>query len=145
MRTRTSWLPVIAIACAMSFDAAHAADRADVSARLRLYQQQLQASLDLSLQQSLARAPGLSVRDRLELDRLSLAQRMAQQALQQQQLTESRRFADDALRLRMQGESYRQEAELQRQHFYVEQQRLLGSIQRAPLQPAAPPGTLVLP
>ena len=143
MRTRTSWL--IAIACAMSFGAAHAADRADASARLRLYQQQSQASLDLSLQQSLARAPGLSVGDRLELDRLALKQRMAQQALHQDQLTQSPRFADDALRLRMQGESYRQEAELQRQHFHVEQQRLLGSMQRAPLQAAAPPGTLVLP
>ncbi|HEV3484581.1 MAG TPA: hypothetical protein VG106_04180 [Vicinamibacterales bacterium] len=110
----------------------------------RLHQQHLQDSLDLRLQQSLGRTQGLSQRDQLELHRLAVRQRMEQEALQQEHYVQSQRFAHEPHRRRMTDQLYQQEAANQRHRFHAEQQRLLGSLRAAPLQPLARPGELRL-
>jgi hypothetical protein len=107
------------------------------AARQRLHQQQLQDRLALDLQHKLARnRPGLSAADQARLERLELEQRMRQQGLEMEQLADLRRFAHDADPARMRQRGYDQARELQLQRFYGEQQRLLGSLRPAPLEPA---------
>jgi len=130
------------LALFMFLGTAGAADRVP---RHRLHQQQLQDTLDLQLQQSLGRVQGLSTRERVELDRLEARQRMQQQMLHDEHLVQSQRFAHDAERHRTVDRLYRQEAENQRQRFYLDQQRLLGSMRARPLQRERPEGELVLP
>jgi hypothetical protein len=132
----------LAVLFGLAVNAAHGADRAP---RHRLHQQQLQQALDLQLQQSLAPSRSLSVRDRIELDRLQARQRMEQRMLHDEHLVQSQRFAHDAERLRTIDQLYRQEGESQRQRFYLDQQRVLGAMRAPPLQSKPQPGELDLP
>ena len=114
-------------------------------ARQRLYQGQLQDQLTLRLNQGLAGSRvGLSVSDRARLDRLALEQRLEQQQLHGEQMVESRRFSRHPERIPLHEPLYDQARELQLQHFYAEQQRLLGSMRSAPLQPVPVSGQLEL-
>lgn len=138
---------IAAIGCSLAVPSANAFDpRTGALARQRLHQQQLQDRLSLDLQQSLARnRAGFSQADRQRLDRLGLEQRMEQQRLEVEQMADFQRFAHDPARNRTQQRIYDRERELQLQRFYAEEQRLLGSMTPAPLQPTAEPGQLRLP
>lgn len=128
------------VGAAPAFAADHAAQ---ALARHRLQQQQLQDELSLRLQQDLARSrPGLSTRDRQKLDELQLRQRMEQQQLDQQQVTESRRLPHDPVRTRVYEDIYARERDAQIQRFGWEQQQLLQSAPNAPLQPQPRAGEL---
>jgi len=137
---------VTVLAGLIMVQAAFGADpAAEARARRSLHQQQLQDSLDLSLQQSLARSrAGLATADAARLEQLALRQRLEQQQLGAQQLVRQHRLREDA-HSGLQHRLFAQERELQLQQFNVEQQRLLQSMKRAPLQPPRPGGTLVLP
>jgi hypothetical protein len=114
-------------------------------ARQRLYQGQLQDQLTLRLNQGLVSSQvGLSLSDRARFERLALEQRLDQQQLHGEQLVEARRFSRHPDRIPLHEPLYDQARELQLQHFYVEQQRLLGSVRSMPLQPVPASGQLDL-
>ena len=132
---------------------AHAASPGADRRELQLQQQQ--DSLNLDLQQGLrARRYDLAPADARRLDQLQLQQRLEQSQLEQQQLQRDsllRRSAashsSGALdgNVAAQREIFAQERQLQNQRFEMEQQRLLQSAPRQPLQPTPLPGQLNLP
>jgi hypothetical protein len=123
-------------------------------ARRQLQLQQQQDALNLNLQQAL-RAPRYDIgpADARRLEQLQLQQRMAQRELEQQQiqreflLRRSGALPDATLasRLDAQREAFAAERQLQLQRFDLEQQRLLQSAPRQPLQPPVGSPQLNLP
>lgn len=137
---RLAFLLSLALACAAAYAASPAAQAAQ---RHRLYQQQLQDEMTLHLQQDLARSqPGLTTRDRMQLDQLNLRQRIEQQQLEQQQIVESRQAPHNPAAVQARQQIFADERALQLQRFAAEQQRALDATHPAPLQPRTNPGEL---
>lgn len=130
----------------------HAASPGDE--RLRLQIEQQQDALDLSLQQSVGVRSDISARDSGAVDRLQMDQRLERQQLDQQQLQQEyllrrSRTSVSADVPDRQVESQRAlfslERQLQAQRFALDQQRLLQSMSRQPLQSPRIPGQLNVP
>jgi hypothetical protein len=123
-----------------------AAAAPDAAARQRLHQQQLQDSLNLDLQQGLARsrarASGVNPR---ALDELALRQRLEQQQLETHQAQELGRLRHDPRSQALRQRQFQLEREAQMQRFEGERQRLLGTTTPPPLQPTPRSGELQLP
>jgi hypothetical protein len=141
------FVAIIPFGCSLAVPSADAFDRAaGTAARQRLHQQQLQDRLSLDLQQSLARnRAGLSQGEQLRLDRLQLQQRMEQQRLDIEQMTDLQRSRHDPDQTRIRQRAYDQARDIQLQGFYAEQQRLLGAMRPSPLQSSPESGQLRLP
>lgn len=121
-----------------------AAAATETEARRELYQQQLQSTLDLELQQSAPQTRGdLSPSDRFRLEQLQLRQRLELQQLEQHQLQRDglRRNRDDRS-VRLEQRLYAQERQLQIGRFEMEQRELLRSMKSLPLQRPPPNGRL---
>jgi hypothetical protein len=123
--------------------------------RRELQLQQQQDALNLNLQQGL-RAPryDLGPADARRLDQLQLQQRLEQSQLDQQQLQRDYLLSRNAAspssgaldgEAAAQRQIFAQERQFQNQRFDMEQQQLLQSAPRQPLQPTPLPGQLNLP
>ena len=132
---------LIFIALALSAVSAPAADPADAR---RLYTEQHQHSLELRLRQSNARRAELSPTDARRLEQLHLQQRLEQHQLEVQQDQRDRAIRQNSIggdpfvadrQAEAQRRIFAQERALQNQRFELDQQRLLQSMPRQPLQP----------
>ncbi|MGZ8154278.1 MAG: hypothetical protein ACXWUH_06635 [Burkholderiales bacterium] len=140
--------PLLGLVAILLGSPAFAADLAASVARDRALQlEQQQDALDLDLRQALpGRRYDLAPEDARRLEQLQLHQRLDRQLLEQQQLQRDYQLKREAVgappgvmerRERTQRQSFAAERELQLQQFALEQQRLLQSMPRAPLQPPA--------
>ena len=149
MRTRPGILALLLSLSSLGAASVCANDRHD------LMLEQQQDALDLA-----QRHHGLSLRraevvpaDRNRIEQLVREQRLEQQRLEIDQWQRQRALErnapaphEDALRRRldMQVDAFRTERQLQMLRFQAEQQRLMQSTTRQPLQPGPAPGTLHL-
>jgi hypothetical protein len=118
----------------------------------RLQQEQLQDSLELNLQQSMAGTPGnMSPQNAQQLDQLQLSQRMQQQQLEQQQLVQQQqqlqlqRIDPGMGERNALQQQFATERELQMQQFNTQQRELTNTMKPQPLQPPASAGLLLQP
>jgi hypothetical protein len=150
-----SMMPRCALALALQLCAvltAHAAANTPVDHRRALQLQQQQDALNLDMQQGLrARRQDLNPGDARRLEQLQMQQRLQQQQLEQHQLLmdnawrSNRATPDSQARGAAQAAQFALERQMQLQRFELEQQQLLNSAQRRPLQPPPPDGRLELP
>jgi hypothetical protein len=141
-------------ACALGVLYAETARAADPAFQHRRFQlERQQDALNLQLQQSMrGRRQDLSATDARRLESLQLQQRLEYQQLEQHQLQQEHRLRRDPApsqdldrRLDLQRELFAQERQLELQRFELDQQRLLQSMRRPPLQPPLESGRLTLP
>ena len=132
---------LLAVVLALSACSAFAADPADAR---RLHMEQHQQSLELRMKQSNARRAELGPADARRLEQLHLQQRLEQHQLEVQQTQRDRALRQSTIgadphvadrQAEAQRRLFAQERQLQIQRFELDQQRLLQSAPRQPLQP----------
>ena len=141
---------VLALAWQLSLVlAAHAATHTPADPRRALQLQQQQDALNFELQQGMrARRNDLDAEDSRRLEQLQMQQRLQQQQLEQRQLLmdsalrNNRATPDGHARIAAQASQFALERQLLMQRFEIEQQQLLNTAQRRPLQPPPAGGRL---